>query len=66
MESLCNATLMGGDRWRCAYGGVLFVDSDHLSGLNALNGLYTVAGRDVASVGISEAALTMVDRHRIA
>ena len=45
---------------------MLFADSDHLSGLNALNGLYTVAGRDVASVGISEAALTKVDRHRIA
>ena len=28
--------------------------------------LYSVAGRDIASVGISEAALTMVDRHRIA
>ena len=45
---------------------MLFVDSDHLSGLNALNGLYTVAGRDVTSVGISKAALTKVDRHRIA
>ena len=46
---------------------MLFVDSDHLSGLNALNGLYTIAGRDIASVGgISKAALTKVDRHRIA
>ena len=25
MESLCNATLMGGDRWRCAYGGRCFL-----------------------------------------
>ena len=45
---------------------MLFVDSDHLSGLNVLNGLYTVAGRDVASVCISKATLTIVDRHRIA
>ena len=28
--------------------------------------LYSVAVRDVASVGISKAALIMVDRHRIA
>ena len=28
--------------------------------------LYSVAVRDIASVGISKAALTMVDRHRIA
>ena len=28
--------------------------------------LYSVAVRDVASMGISEAALTKVDRHRIA
>ena len=42
------------------------VDSDHLSGLNGHNGLYAIAGRDVAGVGISKAALTKVYRHRIA